>query len=176
MTAFYRPLKRLISPPGGMVNRAFLCLMGCSSQPTRVRCRGVVLTHATTALLCSRRALTRAALAVGQGRRAGTPPCTQDPRSPRLRPSSHTQSCSRNTGSCHGIRCPRQLRSPRAPLPWGLVGAELRWGVGVQHPPQQILLWKQSLLGPVRHGRRDTLQKYNYYCKGNARAPGLRGG
>lgn len=75
MTAFYRSLKRLISPPGGMVNRAFLCLMGCSSQRRRACCRDVVFTHATTALVCSLRALTHSDLAGGQGRgcQAGTP-------------------------------------------------------------------------------------------------------
>lgn len=140
MTAFYRSLKRLISPPGGTVNRAFSYLMGCSSQHRRACCRSVVLTPATTGLLCSLGAMTPSALAGsrGGGARQGHP-CTQElfsrrlpPPSHHLPPCHHARSCSGNRGGCRGtsrppaapaaVGCPRAAR-PRAALPWGLAGA-----------------------------------------------------
>ena len=133
MTAFYRSLKRLISPPGGMVNRAFLCLMGCSSQRRRACCRGVVLTHSTTAPVCSLGALTHSALAGCQGRgcQAGTPLHTE-----AALPSAPAPLPSLVTLPPHAVLLREQGQlllqpgSPPCPTPLGLGGRRARaWSV-----------------------------------------------
>lgn len=41
----------------------------------------------------------------------------------------------------------------------------------VQREPRQLLLLELSPLGPVQRGKRDTLQKYHYYCTGSTPLP-----
>jgi len=135
-----------------MFNRAFHCSMGCG----RACCGGAVLPCATTAPVCS----LGSGRGQGKGCRAGilctgaTLPLAPIPLPP------HRPSCGR-----------RGVPSSPGPTALGLGRVQQ-----VHRAPQQILLPKPSPLGPMQRGRRDTLQKYNYYCKGNARAPGLHGG